>query len=379
MKKILLLPISALLLAGCQEAGTSLSSVATVQLAPRLANAKGQYPAQVDSVHVRLVVGGDTAVDAIYPWNRKQISGLAVATGAHFELLIQGKVADDPAACWRWSGTDTGTTNTEDEFVLADTVHVDTVGTPVLSAASGTYSSAISVKINQADASGVVHYTTNGTAPTGSSTTGQAVTVAAATSLRARAFRTLANNTVLCSPMVEGSYLVNPKAPAQPTVDTVTKTSWGGYTIRFTPPSGAVAQILTGNDVFFHAVKGDTFNVTASQKLRIRSQLQNDTLSSSDSLYTFEVRRQDGAVTPAVLFSQAGGTYHSSQTIALSCASPDAKITYTIGGVTATYSSPILISMETYKAKSVTITAWANSPAYSSASRESSLTLYLVP
>ena len=235
------------------------------------------------------------------------------------------------------------------------------------------------MKINQADASGVVHYTTDGTAPTGGSTTGQAVTVAAATSLRARAFRTLANNAVLCSPMVEGSYLVNPKAPARPSVDTFSKTSWGGYTIRLTPPSGAVAQILTGNDVYFHAAKGDTFTVTASQKLRIRSQLLNDTLSSSDSLYTFEVHRQDGAVTPAVLFSQAGGTYHSSQTIALSCASSDAKITYAIGGVTATYSSPILISMETYKAKSVTITAWANSSAYSSASSESSLTLYLVP
>lgn len=378
MKKILLLPIIALLFAGCQEAGTSLGSAATVQLAPRLATVQGRYPAQVDSVHVRLVVAKDTVVDAIYPWSLKQIPGLAVATGAHFELLLQGKVADDPAACWRWSGIDTGTTSINDESILADTVHVDTVGTPALSAASGAYSSAISVKINQADASGVVRYTTDGTGPTGVSDVAQTVPVKTETSLRVRAFRTLANNVVLCSPMVEGSYQINSKVPARPTVDTISKTSWGGYTIRLTPPSGAAAQILTGNDVNFHPTKGDTFSITASQKVRIRSQV-GDSLSSPDSLYTFEVHRQDGAVTPAVLFSQAGGTYHSSQTIALSCASSDAKITYTIGGVSATYSSPILISMETYKGKSVTITAWANSSAYGSASSVSSLKLYLVP
>jgi hypothetical protein len=377
MKKTLL-PGLAMLLWGCQEAGVVLHSGTMVQLAPRLADAQGHYPAQVDSVHVKLTVGSAVVKDTICPWNLKRLPGVQVPVGEHFDLLLQGRVADDPANFWRWSGRDTGTTSALDEEVRVDTLRVDTLGTPVLSAPSGIYPSSFSVAVAQRDASGSLGFTTDGTDPRAASA-GQVlnVPIAAPTALRVRAFRSLADGTLLCSPMVEGRYQISATVPARPAVKIDSPRASGGYTVHFVPPSGAVAQVFDEAQSAF--LDQDSLAVNASMRVRVRSKLKNDTLASSDTLCTFEVVSSAG-VTPAVLFSQAGGVYHSSQTIAMSCALPNATITYQInGGAKTVYSAPVLISMSEYKNRLVTITATAKAPDRASLSLLSQLGLRLEP
>ncbi len=367
-KSLFLLPW---VLWGCQETGNPLISTTTgVQIAPRLMNASGKYPAQVDSVRVTLAVAGVTVKDTICPWSVKQLPGLVVDTGAAYALTVKGRVADDPYGTWRWAGSVSGVTGSTDESVLLDTVVVDTVPTPSIPSPSGNYATAFSTIVSGLDS---VRYTTDGSNPYLLSNAGGQVAVGASMSLRARAFKT-AQGVILSSPMVERNYqIVNRAVPALPTVTAGTGTSAGAYTVHFTAPEGAYAEYF--NPASGAYVPADSLEIRYTQKVSLHSRLTGDTLTGPDTVCTFAV---SNSAVPAVLFSIPSGTYHASQTVALTTADTAAAIYYSLNGGSSwqTYSQPLLISTSVYADRAVTITARVGGPS-TGTSLESKLYIYL--
>jgi hypothetical protein len=163
-----LLPIAFL---GCQDitAPKSRSAATRAVLAPRVMTAAGGDPVQVDKVHVRLTLGASdsVALDTTYAWALKAVA-LEVPVGKSFKLTLQGRNDDDPNGTWRWSGTRTGTVDTTDETVWADTVFIGQLAAPTLSAVSGSYQGSLEVNAT-APAGASLRYTLDGTDPVAAS------------------------------------------------------------------------------------------------------------------------------------------------------------------------------------------------------------------
>lgn len=329
-----LLPIAFL---GCQDitAPKSRSAATHAVLAPRVMTAAGGDPVQVDKVHVRLTLGASDSVvlDTTYAWALKAVA-LEVPVGKSFKLTLQGRNDDDPNGTWRWSGTRTGTVDSTDETVWADTVFIGQLAAPTLSAVSGSYQGSLEVNAT-APAGASLRYTLDGTDPVAASPAWSAGRVVSSSAwLRVRAFLTQADGSVLVSQAAEANYaIVSTAVPQGPQVSPEGGVFQAAVPFTVTAPAGAVAEI-SRDGYSFAPVVGGLDTARYSQTVLVRSRSLDGLVTSPARAVSFTVDQP--AVTPAVTFSEVGGTVRTSRLVSLRSAADSAAIQYSFDNRTWT-------------------------------------------
>src|SRR6185503_20267994 len=168
-----------------------------------------------------------------------------------------------------------------------------TVATPVLSPAGGTFTGPVTVTLTDSTPGATIHYTTDGSTPTGSSTvyTGP-ITVNQTTTIRAMATASGMTNSAVAS----ATYTI------QQQVATPTPSS-----TQYTGP----------------------ITVTQTTTLRAMATASGMTNSAVASA-TYTIQQPQQVATPT--FSPAAGTYVSAVTVTLSDSTAGAAIFYTLDG-----------------------------------------------
>lgn len=243
--------------------------------------------------------------------------------------------------------------------VYTATYTINPADAPTFNVAAGTYTTKRTVTISDQTPGAVIYYTTNGLAPTTSSAVyTQPVTITSTTTLRAIA----ALSDGPPSPIMTAIYTLTPaKAPtfslaggSFSTTQTVSiSDATAGATIYYTT-SGLAPT--TSSTVYTGPVKLPT-----TTTLRAVAAIAGGPASGiTTDVYT---------IVPAAapVFSLAGGTYASKQTVSISDATPGAIIYYTTNGLAPTtsssvYSQPITVTSTT---KLRAVAALTNGPASS--------------
>jgi len=242
------------------------------------------------------------------------------------------------------------------------TCSLGTVATPTFSPAAGGYHSSQSVTISDTTTGAVIHYTTDGSTPTGSSATySTPISVTKTETVKAIGIKSGYTNSAVGSALYTltvATPTFSPAAGGYSSSQTVTisSTSTGAvihYTTDGTTPTASSATYSSAITV------SKTETVKA---LGIITGWTNSAVGSAT--YTLTV------TTPT--FSPVGGSYGSAQSVTISDATAGAVIHYTTDGTTptsgsATYSTPINVAItETVKAIGV-VTGWTNSAVGSAA------------
>ncbi len=239
--------------------------------------------------------------------------------------------------------------------------------TPTFSLAGGTaaYQGPQTVTISESKAGVGIYYTTNGTTPTSSSTlyTGP-VTVSTTETLQAVAAGTNYTNSAVASVL----YTIAGTTSALPSP--VFSLAAGTYTSAQTV---SISDATAGTTIYYttngttpttaSTVYSGPITVSATETLEaIAVKTGSTTSAASSAAYTIST------TLPAPVFSVAGGTFASSQTVTISDATAGATIYYTTNGTTPTtgsavYSGAITVSTsETLQAIAVE-TGYTNSVA----------------
>ena len=218
----------------------------------------------------------------------------------------------------------------------AYTISTPQAATPTFGPAGGTYTSSQSVAISDATAGTTIYYTTNGTTPTTSSSVyGGPITVSSSETLEAIAVKT--GDTT--SAVATASYTINPMLPA-PTFSP----AGGTYT---SSQSVSIGDATAGTTIYYttngttpttsSSVYGGPITVSSSETLEaIAAETNYSTSAAAAAAYTISTPQ---AATPT--FGPAGGTYTSSQSVAISDATAGTTIYYTTNGTTPTTSSSV--------------------------------------
>ena len=240
------------------------------------------------------------------------------------------------------------------DFTAGTTGGTPTVATPVISVASGTYTSAQSVMITDSTPSSTIYYTLDGTTPTTNSAvyTG-AISVGTTESLMAMA--TAAGNTN--SAVANASYTINLAAPsaATPAFSVAGGTYTSTQTVSISDSTAGATIYYTTNGATpttSSAVYGAPVVVSSSETLKaIAAGASISPSAVATAAYTINF---PAAATPT--FSVAAGSYAAAQTVSVNDGTAGAIIYYTTNGSTPTtsstiYGAPITVSStETVKA-----------------------------
>jgi alpha-L-arabinofuranosidase len=232
---------------------------------------------------------------------------------------------------------------------------------PVLSLASGTYTSAQTVTLSDSTTGAVIYYTTNGATPTTSSNkyTG-AITVSATETISAIAAAT----GYTTSPVTSATYTLN-----IPTAAPVLSLAAGTYTS---------AQTVTLSDstpgaVIYYTTNGTTPKTTSNKYTGAITVSSTETISaiatatgyttSPVSSATYTINNQAAAP----VLSLASGAYTTAQTVTLSDSTPGAVIYYTTNGTTPKssskkYTGAITVSATETISAIATATGYTTSP-----------------
>ena len=238
-------------------------------------------------------------------------------------------------------------------------------GTPTFSPAAGTYSSSQTVTISTSSSSATIYYTTDGTTPTSNSSVYSGpITVSNTQTIQAIA---VAGTSTSASG--SATYTITQTAPAPAfSLASGTYTSAQTVTITTVSASSTFTGSTTGGSTatpvttIYYTTNGTTptasssvytgpITVTASETLQAITTASGYSPSAPVSA-TYTINATAGAP----VFSPAGGTYSSAQTVTISTTTPSATIYYTTNGSTPTtsspaYSGPITVSTtETLKA-----------------------------
>ena len=241
-----------------------------------------------------------------------------------------------------------------------------TVATPTLSPTPGTFTTAQSVTLSTATAGAVIHYTTDGSTPTGSSAVySAAISVPLDTTKTIKAIATKAS--WVDSGVASGTYVVtgtvatpviSPAAGTYTTAQTITlSTTTAGATIRYTTDGSTPTSSSTVYTGSFTIPLDTTQTVKA---WATKTDWVDSAVASSTFVITGTVATPTFSITP--------GTYTSAQSVGLSTSTPGAAIHYTTDGSVPTvasplYSSAITIPLDTTRTiKAIaTKTDWADS------------------
>jgi len=224
--------------------------------------------------------------------------------------------------------------------------------TPVLSLASGNYSSAQTLTMADATSGATIYYTTNGSAPTASSAKyAGPMTVSATETVQAVALATGYTTSSLASATYTITTAASPALPA-PVFSVATGTYTSTQTVSITDGTAGTTIHYTTNGTTptaSSAVYSGPITVTATETLEaiaVKTGYTNSPVASA--VYTIGGGcYMCFAATPT--FSVPAGTYTAAQTVSITDATTGATIYYTTNGTTPTtsstrYSGPITVS-----------------------------------
>jgi hypothetical protein len=257
-----------------------------------------------------------------------------------------------------------GASGYTDSPVSSATYNITTLvaATPTFSPVAGTYSSTQTVSIADTTTGAVVYYTTDGSTPTMSSAVYSGpITVSSTETLKAIAVATGYSNSAVATAVYTIS--VGQAATAIFSPAGGTYTSAQTVAIGTTTPSAIIYYTTNGaTPTTSSAVYSGPISVSATETLEaiaVATGYSNSAVATA--VYTISVGQAATAI-----FSPAGGTYTSAQTVTIGTTTPSAIIYYTTNGATPTtssavYSGPISVSAtETLKAIAVA-TGYSNS------------------
>lgn len=228
--------------------------------------------------------------------------------------------------------------------------------TPSFSPAGGTYSTNQSVTIVSATAGAVIHYTTDGSVPTGNSPVYSGpISVWATEIVNALAIAPGYSNSAVGS----ASYTI-----VTPTAATPVFSPAGG---TYTSSQSVQVSTSTSSATIYYTVDGSTPTVYSRVYSGAISVAQNETIQAIAMANGYSNSAVGSAAynialpTPAVpTFNPAGGTYTSKQSVKITSSTRSATIYYTTDGSTPTtssniYANPVTVSStETIRAIAVT-------------------------
>lgn len=230
-----------------------------------------------------------------------------------------------------------------------------TVATPVISPAAGTYASAQSVTITCATSGAQIRYTTDGSEPTTSSALySAALTVSTTTTVKAKAFKSGMNNSATATAaytigttQTVASPVFSPAAGTYTSAQSVTITSaTSAAEIRYTTDG---SEPTTSSSLYTAPI---TINTTTTVKAKA---FKSGMTASVTATATYTISSTQTVASP--VFNPAGGTYTSTQSVTITCATSGAQIRYTTDGTEPTASSALysaaltISSTTTVKAK----------------------------
>jgi hypothetical protein len=212
---------------------------------------------------------------------------------------------------------------------------------PVISPASGTFTTAQTIALTDATPSASIFYTLDGTAPTTASTPYTApFTLTASATVKAIAMAP----GYTASPIGAATYTINLALPvtATPTISPASGTFTTAQTVTLTDatPSASIFYTLDGTTPTAASTPYTApFTLTTSATVRAVAIAAGYAISPvAAAMYTIDIPLPVAA-TPTI--SPASGTFTVAQTITLSDATPSASIYYTLDGSTPTVSSAV--------------------------------------
>lgn len=230
-----------------------------------------------------------------------------------------------------------------------------TVATPVISPAAGTYASTQSVTITCATSGAQIRYTTDGSEPTTSSALySAALTVSTTTTVKAKAFKSGMNNSATATAtytigttQTVAAPVFSPAAGTYTSAQSVTITSaTSGAEIHYTTDG---SEPTTSSSLYTAPL---TISTTTTVKAKA---FKSGMTASATATAAYTISSTQTVASP--VFNPAGGTYTSTQSVTITCATSGAQIRYTTDGTEPTASSALysaaltISSTTTVKAK----------------------------
>jgi len=229
---------------------------------------------------------------------------------------------------------------------------IGSTSAPTFAPAAGTFSSAQTVVLSSTTSGATIYYTTDGSTPTSTSTKYNDTSIAVVGSETIKAIA-IANG--FTSPAAVAVYTIS--IPGQTTSPTFTPAA-GTYS---TAQSVALSCATSGATIYYtvdgsqpttaSSVYSAPISVTASETVKAMAVAAGSTNSLvASAAYTIQLPAA------APIFSPAGGTYASAQSVTLASTTPGAVIYYTLDGSAPTanssvYSTPIVVgASQTIKA-----------------------------
>ncbi|BCJ98158.1 glycosyl hydrolase family 18 protein [Anaerocolumna chitinilytica] len=230
-----------------------------------------------------------------------------------------------------------------------------TVATPVINPAAGTYASAQSVTMTCATSGAQIRYTTDGSEPsTSSALYSAALTVSTTTTVKAKAFKSGMNNSATATAaytigttQTVAAPVFSPAAGTYTSAQSVTITSaTSGAEIRYTTDG---TEPATSSSLYTAPL---TISTTTTVKAKA---FKSGMTASVTATAAYTISSTQTVASP--VFNPAGGTYTSTQSVTITCATSGAQIRYTTDGTEPTASSALysaaltISSTTTVKAK----------------------------
>jgi len=231
-----------------------------------------------------------------------------------------------------------------DVVTAAYTINIPTqqvVATPVFSIASGTYTSTQSVEISCATSGATIYYTLNGSNPTTSSTTyTNAISISTSATIKAIAVKSGMTNSDIAS----ANYTINIPLPkvSTPTFNIAdgTYTETQSVEISCTTAGSKIYYTLdrtapTSSSTLYSGTISVSITTTI-KAIAIKTGMADSDLATAS--YTINLPLPK-VTTP--IFNISNGSYTETQSVEITCATPNAKIYYTLDGTAPTSSSSL--------------------------------------
>lgn len=236
------------------------------------------------------------------------------------------------------------------------TLNLPQAATPTFTPPAGTYTSTQTVTISTTTIGATIYYTTNGATPTTSSATYSGpISVANSETVKAIAVAAGSNTSAVGTAV----YVINLAQVATPvfTPPAGTYTSAQTVTISTTTAGAAIYYTTNGTTPTTRStLYSGPITISTSQTVKAIAAASGSTTSSvATAVYSINL-----AQTAAPTFAPPAGSYTTAQTVALTSATPSAKIYYTTNGSTPTTSSTLYAGPITVSA-SQTVKAFATS------------------
>ena len=233
------------------------------------------------------------------------------------------------------------------EYMMASETALATyeikVASPTFDPAGGAYSSAQNIVLSCPTPGATITYTTDGSEPSSSSATySSPIIVTSSSTIKAKAFISRMTD----SDTASATYTINlpPSVVSTPTFNPASGTysSTQNVTLSCNIAGATITYTTDGSDPVSSSTPYSTpiqisVTTTIKAKASMRGMTDSDTASAT---YTITTEQQPTKVTPPT-FSVPGGTYSSTQSVTIECATSGAIIRYTTSGLYPDSYSPV--------------------------------------